>query len=119
MITMFRALAVAVLLGGMPAAQAAPDERNGFTQIVHGDYAGAERIVNGERRMFPTDPDLLLNLATVYRRTGRTDEARALYQSVLARPDVDLDLPGERVASAHALALAALRQLTPRGFVPR
>ncbi|CAN5479672.1 hypothetical protein BH10PSE14_BH10PSE14_14690 [soil metagenome] len=98
-------------LGIASAGNADSDNRNGYVQIAKGDYAGAERVLVSERRIFPNDPDLLLNLALVYRHTGRVDAARSLYQRVLIAPDEDLDLPRGGVTSAHALAAAALHEL--------
>lgn len=115
-------------LGGLilvaAAAMAGPafaqDDFNGASQILRGDYAGAERIIVAQQRMFPTDPDLMLNLALTYQRTGRPAEARALYRAVLSRPDEPMDMPGAtRPRSSHALAASALahsdgRQISAR-----
>ncbi len=111
------ALAAAALCGSTTAAA---DEGNGAVQIMKGDYISAERIIREQAKMFPGDPDLLLNLAAVYRHTGRVSEARALYRAVLARPDDMMDLPNTTAPqTAHALARAALgsmdtTQLTAR-----
>ncbi|MEG8023883.1 tetratricopeptide repeat protein [Sphingomonas aurantiaca] len=75
-----------------------------------GDLATAEQRIVAERRIFPQRPELMLNLASVYARTGRDSEARALYAAVLARPSVALDLPSGAVASSHDLANLALRR---------
>ena len=104
------AAAAALIVGGADVAVA--QDFSGARQIAAGDYAGAERAITTQRRLFPRDADLMLNLATVYRRTGRTDEARRLYQAVAAQPDELLDLPDGRTASAHALANEGLRRLT-------
>ena len=101
------AVSIAAMCGA--AAAYAADNRNGAVQILKGDYAGAERVIVAQEQMFPGDADLLLNLASVYRHTGRNSEARALYRAVLARPDDMMDL-ADRAAprTAHAIALAAL-----------
>jgi tetratricopeptide (TPR) repeat protein len=93
------------------AGNATSENRNGYVQIAKGDYVAAERVLMSERRIFPNDPDLLLNLALVYRHTGRVEAARSLYQRVLTAPDQELDLPHGGIGSAHALASAALREL--------
>jgi tetratricopeptide (TPR) repeat protein len=118
MTILVRIAAGAALLSAM-SVPAHADERNGYRQIVAGDYASAERIVNDTRKLFPVEPDLLLNLAAVYRRTGRVDDARALYQRVLGRPDADLDLANGANVSAHALARAGLRDLGQGTVAPR
>ena len=100
------ALATAALFS---ATAAIADQGNGAVQIMKGDYVAAERIIRDQAKMFPGDPDLLLNLASVYRHTGRVSEARALYRAVLARPDDMMDLPNTAAPqTAHALARAAL-----------
>ncbi len=117
-IARFGFVAVAAALFGSTAALA--DEGNGAVQIMKGDYVSAERIIQAQTKMFPGDPDLLLNLASVYRHTGRASEARALYRAVLARPDELMDLPNtSEPRTAHTLAKAALgsmeaTQLTAR-----
>ncbi|WP_353204523.1 tetratricopeptide repeat protein [Sphingomonas sp.] len=101
------ALAAAALCASTAAVAA--DEGNGAVQIMKGDYVAAERIIRDQAKIFPGDPDLLLNLASVYRHTGRMSEARALYRAVLARPDELMDLPDTAVPqTAHTLASAAL-----------
>ena len=108
---------LSIITGGLlalciaSAGNAASDNHNGYVQIARGDYAAAERVLVSERRIFPNDPDLLLNLALVYSHTGRVEAARSLYQRVLTAPDADLDLPRGGIVSAHALAAAALREL--------
>lgn len=111
---------ILIAAAAMPAPAFAQDDFNGASQILRGDYAGAERIIVAQQRMFPTDPDLMLNLALAYQRTGRAAEARALYQAVLSRPDEPMDLPGAaRPKSSHALATIGLahndgRQISAR-----
>lgn len=98
-------------LGVASAGNATSDNHNGYVQIARGDYVAAERVLVSERRIFPNDPDLLLNLALVYSHTGRVEAARSLYQRVLTAPDAEVDLPRGGVVSAHALAASALREL--------
>ena len=117
-IARFGCIAVAAALFGSTAAMA--DEGNGAVQIMQGDYASAERIIQAQAKIFPGDPDLLLNLASVYRHTGRASEARALYRAVLARPDELMDMANAaEPRTAHTLAKVALgnmdtTQLTAR-----
>ncbi|MET3827363.1 MULTISPECIES: tetratricopeptide repeat protein [Sphingomonas] len=107
----FSGFAVAAMVA-VSSPALAQDDFNGATQILQGDYASAERIILAQQRMFPTDPDLMLNLAVAYQRTGRTSEARALYRTVLSRPDEPMDMPSATVPrSSHALANAALGRL--------
>ena len=106
------AIVVGLAFGAPASAQ---DDFNGATQILQGDYAAAERVILLQRRMFPADADLLLNLATTYRLSGRTSEARALYRQVLANPDDLMDMPaGASPRSSHRLAAVALVTLDRR-----
>ena len=94
------------------ATAAVADDGNGAVQIMKGDYVSAERIILAQEKMFPGDPDLLLNLASVYRYTGRMSEARALYRAVLARPDEMMDVSNAaEPQTAHTLASAALGRM--------
>ncbi len=109
-----------VMALGTVAPAWAQDDFNGATQILKGDYAGAERVILAQQRMFPADADLMLNLAAAYQRTGRTTEARALYRAVLSRPDEAMDLPNaDRPRSSHALAEAGLGRLAGVQFSAR
>ena len=104
------AATAALIVGG--ASAAAAQNWNGAEQLARGDVAGAERVIVAQQRLFPRDPDLLLNLAVVFARTGRVSEARQAYQQVLAQPNEPLDLDGARLALAHDLATAGLRRLS-------
>ena len=99
-------LLVLALAGAAAPAFAA--DQNGYQSIVSGDLASAERAIVAEQRVYPARPELMLNLAAVYRRTGRMAEARTLYMKVLERRPVAMDLPSGAVASSHDLARRAL-----------
>ena len=102
-------LAAAIAMASLSSAPAsAASDFNGAAEIQRGDYAAAERVIAHQLRMWPGDADLLLNLATVYRQTGRVSEARALYRSILAQPDDVMDLPSRAPQSSHALARSGL-----------
>lgn len=106
-------LFVLATLGAATPVLAAPSatvDRTGYHAITAGDLATAEQRIVAERKIFPQRPELMLNLASVYARTGRYSEARALYTAVLERPAVALDLPSGAVESSHDLANLALRR---------
>jgi Flp pilus assembly protein TadD len=108
-------LFVLATLGAATPALAAPSanqDRTGYTAIAAGDLSAAEQRIVAERKIFPQRPELMLNLASVYQRTGRDSEARALYAAVLERPAVAMDLPSGAVASSHDLASRALARQT-------
>ncbi|MEN2785632.1 tetratricopeptide repeat protein [Sphingomonas qilianensis] len=101
---------LAAVAAATPLAAGAQD-RTGYSQIAAGDLATAERTLVAERRIFPQRPELLLNLAAVYQRTGRLEQARALYDMVLTQPDVAMDVPADRTAGSHDIARNGLRHL--------
>lgn len=114
----FQMLVVAIALAGAGTAATASD-RTGFTAIKQGDFSTAERTLLAERRIYPSRPELMINLATVYRNTGRRDEARALYEAVLARPNTLMDVTTEQTAWSHTLAQAGLARLNPQQLSSR
>ena len=103
--------AVAALASFALAAPVHAKDRTGYQAIAAGDLARAERTLVAERRIFPDRPELMLNLAAVYLRTGRVAEANALYSKVLARPATEMDLPSGRAATSHRIATVALASL--------
>lgn len=103
---------MAALVAGLAASGATAADRTGYRAIAAGDFGRAVQRLEAERRIHPQRPELMLNLAAAYRRTGRTAEARALYADVLARPAVTMDLPSGEVASSRDLASMGLARLT-------
>ncbi len=102
--------AAAALIAGT-ASGAGAQAFNGAAQIERGDYRGAERALVAQRALYPDDVDLMLNLATVYLRTGRAADARRVYQAVAARPDQEVVLNGRSSAWSHQIAGNALAHL--------
>ncbi len=105
-------LMVLILAGAATPALAA--DRNGYSQIAAGNMSAAEQRIVAERRIFPDRPELMLNLAAVYRNTGRDAQAKALYAAVLDKPAVALDMPSGAVVSSHDLAERALARFSPQ-----
>lgn len=101
--------------GSMPEVGYAPGAL-GFAAIMDSDWVKAERQLVGSR-VEADNPARLLNLAHVYRKTGREAEARDLYRKVLEQRDVTLELANGEPASCHALARRALEQ--PSGLAAR
>lgn len=79
--------------------------------IERGDYSNAEQSLLQELRIHPGRPELMLNLAAIYARTGRTEAARDLYTRVLDKDDVLMDLSADRVAGSHAVARTGLKRI--------
>jgi len=97
------ALIAAAALGDASLVHAAKSNSNGSEEIMRGDYAAAERLIDRQRKLFAWDSDLTLNLAIVYRHTNRAEAARALYQRILQLPDEEIDV-GDHIMTTHVLA---------------
>lgn len=93
------------------ATPATAQDLNGFQAISTGDLTRAEQELTVQRRDFPARPELMLNLAHVFAKTDRQDQARVLYREVLARRDVAMDLADGTVVRSHVLAELGLTRL--------
>lgn len=102
----------ALVLGTAVATPAIAKDRVGYQAIAAGSLAKAEQTINAERAIFPERPELMLNLAAVYARTGREAQARALYADVLDREAVAMDLADGSVRTSHQLARMGMARLT-------
>lgn len=56
----------------------------GFSHIENGQLVEAEQVLTEAVQANPNNPYALLNLGTVYQRTGRFDEAREMFEKVIA-----------------------------------
>ena len=86
--------------------------RAAHAAYAQGDFARAERVLTAEQRVFPNSPEVLVNLAAVYARTGRTQQAAALYRQILNGEDVTLDVTADRTVSSHAIATTGLQRVS-------
>jgi Tfp pilus assembly protein PilF len=69
------------------SACASTDQRlanKGFEAIEKGQLVDAERVLTEALDSNPDNPYALLNLGTVYQRTGRFDQAREMFERVIA-----------------------------------
>jgi hypothetical protein len=109
------AMAGGAAFAALLASGASAQERTRIARdaIVAGDLAKAERTLLADQRIYGSTPELLINLAAVYARSGRTAEATAMYREVLGQRDVLMDITADRTASAHAIARAGLERLRP------
>lgn len=89
------------------------DETNGYQKISVGNFVAAEREIAEQRRLFPHDADLLINLGMVYAHTGRVAQARTLFRDVLAHPNEELTLSQSGSRWSHTIAKDALMRLEP------
>lgn len=103
-------IGMAMLLQVATTAPAASDY--GFQKIADGNFDAAEVSLQAASIAEPDEPLVLINLAQVYRRTGRVDQARAMYRRVLETPNADLVLGDYRTAWSHDLARRGIATLT-------
>ncbi|WP_288457002.1 tetratricopeptide repeat protein [uncultured Sphingomonas sp.] len=108
---MGRIVMIAAASAAVLATPAMAKDRTGYQAISAGSLSQAEATLNRERAIFPSRPELMLNLAAVYARTGRIDQARALYGQVMEREAVAMDLPDGAVLSSHDIARRGLTRL--------
>ncbi|WBH16816.1 tetratricopeptide repeat protein [Sphingomonas radiodurans] len=106
-----RKLIIFALSAAALSTPAMASDRTGYQAIVAGDYRAAEEKLVAERRIFPSRPELMINLATVYARTGRVTEAASLYRAALVAEDVELAMPNDMVASSRTVAQRGLDRL--------
>ena len=99
---------VALTVAAVPAVA---KDRLGHSAISAGDLRSAEASLNGERSIFPRRPEVMLNLAVVYARTGRLAEARALYGAVLERDAIAMQTADGGEVSSHVIAERGLARL--------
>lgn len=102
---------VALIGAATLATPALASDRTGYQAIAAGDYSAAEATLTAERRIFPRRPELMINLATVYARTGRTAEAASLYRAALSAADVEMAMPDGAVTSSRLVAQRGLDRL--------
>jgi hypothetical protein len=78
---------VAQLFKDVTTGKPTPSDENlvnkGYDEIAAGNFAYAEIYLDSALLINPTNPFALLNMAVVYEKTGRVDEARALYAMLI------------------------------------
>lgn len=112
------AAALAVMLATTAGAAVAGErDLHGATAIRAGDFGTAETILKTEMSGRWTTPETLLNMAHVYRHTGRADSARALYERVLGEDNVLMNVGGTRPLWSYDVARANLNQLSATGTI--
>ena len=100
--------AFAALSAGAAAAADTPYASNA---IASGQLAEAERVLKAASFADAKDPARLINLATVYLRTQRFEEARDTLKLVRQLPDESLILSGGVSYSSHGIAAAIMNRL--------
>lgn len=90
------------------AAVANPVDNYGAHAIQASDFTTAETRLSAWLERAPMDRSALINLAHVYRETGRARDANLLYTRVLHRPDVQLETTAGTPVWSHDVARAGL-----------
>ncbi|NNM77347.1 tetratricopeptide repeat protein [Sphingomonas sp. ID1715] len=115
-----RKMMLAMLVAGFaatPGAAQTQEQRYGFNAIQRDDLAGAEARLVAQRAQEPYEPSVLINLAHVYAKTGRADQAAALYRQVMAGDNVLMLTGSNHQVWSHDLAQRGLeraRQMASR-----
>lgn len=103
-----------VLFGAAFAASAAgaqtQEQTYGFNAIQRHDLTAAEARLVAQRAAEPNEPSVLINLAHVYSKTGRAEQAEALYRQVLAGDNVLLATASRSGVWSHDLAQRGLER---------
>jgi len=109
------AFCVVISLALCAAVHAGPDGTYQAGDILSGDFAAAEAKLNTRLAASPNDSFAMLNLAAIYDRSGRTDEARALYERVMSlRDNPYAKVANNKVVPVKKVASNALEVLNNR-----
>lgn len=92
-----------------------PSGSLGYQALKTGNPAQAISQITSADGFDESDPARSINLAISYYRTGRTDEARALFDRIArAEKGVDLIVGGGRVMDSRKIAALALKKIASR-----
>ncbi|MBA3576659.1 MAG: tetratricopeptide repeat protein [Sphingomonas sp.] len=107
--------AVSLVHAGHAAAQQReigyPKGSLGVQAILDADYDTAERQLD-DFRVDDKDPGRLINLGSIFAKTGRTESAERHFKQVLEEENVELILADGRTMPSHDIARLALSRLT-------
>ena len=101
-------LAAPAALAQSPAEIGYEKDSLAFSNMVDRDWSAAEQQLAKSESTLGDDPARLLQLAEVYRVTGRSADAESLYKQVLSENDMKLVLADGRIVSAHGIASTRL-----------
>ena len=86
------------------------EQTYGFNAIQRQDLTAAEARLVAQRAAEPNEPSVLINLAHVYSKTGRIEQAAALYRQVLAGDNILLATASRDGVWSHDLAQRGLER---------
>ena len=101
-------LAAPAALAQSPAEIGYEKDSLAFSNMVDRDWSAAEQQLAKSKATLGDDPARLLQLAEVYRVTGRSADTESLYKQVLSEDDMKLVLADGRIVSAHGIASTRL-----------
>jgi Tfp pilus assembly protein PilF len=109
------ALLIAALLGAAnPAADAELEYRPGelaYQALIRNDLSAAERQLRASSATNANDPAWLLNYGQFLARSGRVNDASAVFRGVLKAPETEVVLASGEVTSTRDASRRSLRQL--------
>ena len=73
-----------LLAAGCASSKTMQLANKGFSHIEKGELAEAERALTESLQEDPNNAYAILNMGTVYQRTGRFDQAREMFDKVIA-----------------------------------
>lgn len=114
---------IAALIGlGSPVAGAELDYAPGtlaYQALVEGDLARAERELRTSSGVMQNDPAWLLNYGQFLARSGRVNEASAIFRRVSLAPDSEIVLASGEVTGTRNASRRALQRLRLNGLSAR
>ena len=114
---LFLALAASLLPASVSARPGGevdyPRGALGYDALMSRDLPKAEAQLRASRGMFWNDPARLINYGQVMAKTGRTDEAAALFRQAMRSDDLELVLADGSVMTSRDAAATALKRLQP------
>ena len=103
-----RSILVLAALAALPLSAAVAQDQIGFKAIAKADYSGAEALLAPKVAAGDRAPEVLLNLAAVYTRTGRNADAARIYRMVQGTENVLMEAANGAPVWSHDLATRGL-----------
>lgn len=116
-------LLFAAMLGTAEPARAAELDYSpgtlAFEALVEGDLSLAERQLRASGSRIGQDPAWLLNYGQLLARSGRVNEASAIFRRVAQAPDSEIVLASGEVTGTREASRRALQRLRLSGISSR
>jgi hypothetical protein len=118
---------VGVALGAALALPASAQDREieypkgslAYEALMSADYGRAERQLRSDHRVRYNDPAKLINYGLVLANTGRLQDARKSFETVLAEEEVDLIMSDGSTMGSHDIALQGLEMVKSKRSAQR